>query len=498
VFYQVYPRSFACAENPDGVGDLRGVINRLDHIVGLGVDAIWLSPLFSSPQVDHGYDVSDYFTIDPTFGTMADFDELLDAVHANGLRLLLDLVPNHTSDQHDWFRTAVAAGRGSRQRERYLFRDGRGDLPPTDVVGSFSGAPVWTRVREPDGSPGQWYFHLFSAEQPDLNWSDPSVLEGFERVWRHWLDKGVDGFRVDVADHLTKDVDRTDVREGNSLLDHEPGNRTHQVWQAFRAVLDGYRHEPTAIGEIWSDAALYSGAREFPLTFGFPLLQAGWDSVAVRGAIDEVLGRGVSPVWVIDNHDTARSATRLGSVARSRALTMVMLALPGAACIYQGQELGLPNVDDLPEEVLADPIWEGSGRADRGRDGCRVPIPWSGTDPPFGFSLVPPWLPQPPGFREYTVQGQTRSPSSTLSLTRDWVHLRRQLPELHAGPMVWLDDRPDRLHFSRQVGDHRLEVLANLGDRPIPLATGEVLAHSAPVVVDGVLPPDTAVWLRPE
>ncbi len=456
MFYQVYPRSFACAENPEGIGDLRGLITRLDHIVRLGADAIWLSPVFSSPQVDHGYDVSDYFTIDPIFGTMADFDELLEAVHSRGLRLLLDLVPNHTSDQHEWFMGAVAAGRGSPQRARYLFRDGRGpdgDLPPTDVVGSFSGASVWTRVIEPDGSPGQWYFHLFTAEQPDLNWAEPAVLEGFEQIWRYWLDKGVDGFRVDVADHLTKDVDRTGVRDGNSLLEHDPGNRTHQVWRAFREVLDGYQHEPTAIGEIWSDAGLYGGAREFPLTFAFPLLKAGWDAAALRTAIEGVLSAAGTHVWVIDNHDTPRSATRLGSVARSRALTLLMLALPGAACLYQGQELGLPNVDDLPDEVLTDPIWQGSGRVDRGRDGCRVPLPWEGAGPPFGFSTARPWLPQPARFAEYTVQEQNRSPSSTLSLTRAWVGQRRQHPELHAGLLVWLDDRPDRLHFGREFGE---------------------------------------------
>jgi alpha-glucosidase len=309
VIYQVYPRSYACAHNSDGIGDLPGLIERLDHIVNLGVDAIWLSPVFTSPQVDHGYDVSDYYDIDPIFGTMADFRQLLDLTHGRGLRLLLDMVPNHTSNQHRWFQEAVRAGRGSPERDRYLFRDGRGDQPPTDVVGSFTGTSVWTRVVEPDGSPGQWYFHLYTAEQPDLNWANPCVLEQFTQIWRFWLDMGVDGFRVDVADSLTKDVDRNDVRDGNSLLTHHTGNRTHEVWLALREVLDSYDHQPTAIAEAWSGSDAYGDA--LPSSFAFPLLKAGWDAVALREAIDDVLSPGGVPVWVIDNHDTPRSATRL-------------------------------------------------------------------------------------------------------------------------------------------------------------------------------------------
>lgn len=502
VIYQVYPRSFACAENPDGIGDLRGLIDRLDHIVGLGVDAMWLSPVFASPQVDHGYDVSDFYTIDPIFGTMADFHELLHVAHERGLRLLIDMVPNHTSDQHAWFTAAVAAGRGSPQRSQYLFRDGRGvdgDMPPTDVVGSFTGRSVWTRVVEPDGSPGQWYFHLFTAEQPDLNWADPWVLEQFERIWRFWLDMGVDGFRVDVADHLTKDVDRNDVRDGNSLLTHDPGNRTHQVWRALRATLADYEHEPTAIAEMWSGSAFYR--HEFPLSFGFPLLKAGWGADALRAAVCGVLASdGAVPVWVIDNHDTPRSASRLGpgeiGLGRSRALTLLMLALPGAVCLYQGQELGLPNVDNLPEEVLSDPVWQRSGGVDRGRDGCRVPLPWSGLKPPFGFSSGRSWLPQPPEFAQYTVQRQSMDPVSTLSLVKNWVGLRRRRPELRHGSLTWLDDGPGRLHFRRRVGDSALEVLVNLGDESIPLGGGEILAHLGPRPPQGVLPPNSAVWLE--
>ncbi|MBK9435068.1 MAG: alpha-amylase [Micrococcales bacterium] len=494
VFYQIYPRSYACAGSSQGVGDLRGIIDRLDHVVGLGVDAVWLSPVFCSPQVDHGYDVSDYYAIDPIFGTMADFDELLQAAHDRGLRVLLDMVPNHTSDQHAWFTAAVAAGRGARERDWYLFRDGRGAdgaVPPTDVLGSFTQTPVWTRVTEPDGTPGQWYFHLFTAEQPDLNWLNPAVLAAFEQIWRFWLDKGVDGFRVDVADHLTKDVDRNDVRFGNDLLTHDADNRTHEVLRALRSTLRGYEHQPTAIGEIWSGGASYSSDDEFPQTFGFPILKAGWDAPALRAAIQEVLA-DTEPVWVIDNHDTPRSASRLGP-ARSRALTLLMLGLPGAACLYQGQELGLPNVDDLPDEVLADPVWQRSGGTDRGRDGCRVPLPWSGSQPPFGFcdDEVEPWLPQPPQFAGFTVESQRRDPTSTLELTRRWLGVRKQL--VGAG-FQWRDEAPDRVHFQRPTDTGTIDVLMNLGDTSIALPPGRILAHSDPKPPDGWLPPDAAVW----
>jgi alpha-glucosidase len=507
VVYQVYPRSFACADNPDGVGDLRGIIGRLDHIVDLGVDAIWLSPVFGSPQADHGYDVSDYCGIDPVFGTMADFDELLAAAHARGLRVLIDMVPNHTSDRHPWFRSAVAAGPGSPDRGRYLFRDGRGDLPPTDVVSSFGGGTVWTRVVEPDGSPGQWYFHLFASEQPDLDWTDPQVLADFEEIWRFWLARGVDGFRVDVADHLTKDVGRTDMPEGNQLLEHGPDNRTHEVWRAFRKMLDAYTPPRAAVGEIWAEAdahGLYCRPDEFPSAFAFGLLKAGWDVRALRAAVDDALRErgalGTVPAWVIDNHDTPRSATRLGpgevGLARSRALTQMMLALPGSVYLYQGQELGLPNVDALPSEVLQDPIWARSDFTDRGRDGCRVPLPWSGDEPPFGFSEpgVRPWLPQPAAFGALTVQRQAADPDSTLNLVRRLLHLRAAAPELRGGSLAWLDDRPDRLHFERQAGPRRVRVLVNLGEVPLDLPAGGVLAASGPLT-GGRLPPDTAVWM---
>ena len=502
VVYQVYPRSFACARNPDGVGDLRGLINHLDYIADLGVDAVWLSPIYPSPQADHGYDVSDYCAIDPLFGTMADFDEFLAAAHHRGLRVLMDMVANHTSDQHPWFRAAVAGGRGSSERRRYLFREGRGDLPPTDVVSSFGGGPVWTQVREPDGTPGQWYFHLFAAEQPDLDWSAPELLPDFERIWRFWLDKGVDGFRVDVADHLTKDVDRTDLPEGNMLLDHH-ADQTHRVWRALRTLLGSYSPPRTAVGEVWAtgeELALYCRADEFPTAFAFSFLKAGWDATRLRDAVAAGLGMGPTCAWVLDNHDTPRSASRLGvnGLRRSRALTQLMLALPGSVYLYQGQELGLPQVE-LPDEALADPIWQRSAGLDRGRDGCRVPLPWSGDATPFGFAPagVEPWLPQPSSFAALTVEGQQSDPGSTLNFVRRLLALRRESSALRHGSFS-CSDGGGRLHLVRESDSERIEVLVNLGTSAVRVPAGVVVAASCEMTDGPLLPPDAAVWVRSE
>lgn len=512
VFYQIYPRSFAEAGTATGVGNLQGVISRLPYIADLGADAIWLSPIFVSPQKDHGYDVADYFDIDPLFGTLADFDELVAQAHNLGLRVTVDLVPNHTSDQHEWFQAAVAAGPGSPERSRYLFRDGRGpsgDEQPTPVVSSFSG-PAWSRITEPDGSPGQWYFHLFASEQPDLNWENPEVLAEFERVWRFWLDRGVDGFRVDVADHLTKDISRTDKAEGNQLLDHGPDVRTHEVWRRFREILNEYTPARTAVGEIWAvgdDQALYGRPDEFPLLFNFRFLKAGWDAVELRAAIDEALLRrgsaGATPAWVIDNHDIVRSATRLSAdpevgLARSRALSFLMLCLPGTIYLYQGQELGLPNVDDLPDEVLQDPIWERSGHTDRGRDGCRVPLPWSVAGASLGFVDNPevrPWLPQPDSYAELAVAEQQQRADSTLQLFRELLLLRHENDALRRGSLVWLPAEPDVVRLERQQGDQRLEVMMNASERPVALPSGTTLISSAPFGEDRTLLPNTACCL---
>jgi alpha-glucosidase len=510
VFYQVYPRSFAGTDPRKPTGDLPGVTSKLDALVELGVDALWLSPIFTSPQADHGYDVSNYTQVDPMFGTMADFNHLLKQAHALGLRVTIDLVPSHTSAEHEWFREAVASPPGSSLRDRYLFREGRGragDQPPTGAISTFGG-PAWTRVVGNDGVAEQWYFHLFAPEQPDLNWANPEVLVEFERIWRFWLDKGVDGFRIDVADHLTKNIDRPWDKAGSGLLDHSPANRTHEVWRSLRDVLDSYQPPRMAVGEVWatgSDLDSYGRPDEFPLVFDFSFLLAGWDPTAVKTAIASGLDReqriGTTPTWVMDNHDMVRSATRYADspevgLARSRAMSTVMLALPGAVFLYQGQDLGLPNVDDLPEESLQDPIWQRSGRTIRGRDGCRVPLPWIQAEPEFGFKPagVPPWLPLPQSFADLAVDQQVADPDSTWRLCQQLLSLRRRHVAHNDAKFDWQPSPIGVLSFTVGNSHSRIHVLANFTNETHAF-TGEVLVSSRAESPAGVLLPNSAFWL---
>ena len=530
VVYQVYPRSFADADG-DGVGDLRGITSRLDYLAGLGVDAIWIGPCFVSPQVDHGYDVADYRAIDPLFGTLADMDALVAAAHARGIRVVLDFVPNHTSDQHPWFRAAVAAGRGSPERAKYHFRDGRGiqgERPPSNWRSAFGG-PSWTRVTEPDGSPGQWYCHLFAAEQPDLNWANPEVLAEFEDVLRYWLGRGIDGFRIDVADALIKDPAFPDTPDGGPVIPKGPDSPVHAVYRAFRRVLDAFPGDRTAVIETGADdatVALFLRPDEMPLAFNFRLVHAFPEAAAVREAVASTLAAnalvGATATWVTDNHDTTRSVTRYGRRARlagayvpgelrvsdggaadeaagrrrARAMALVLLAMPGAACLYQGQELGLPNVDDLPEAALQDPIWERSGHTVRGRDGCRVPMPWSGDRPPFGFtSSGSPWLPMPPDWAELTVEAQAPDPASMLSLYRAALRLRREHGALGSGELRWVAGRaPDVIELDMVGGGETVRVLVNFGARPLPLPRGACLLSSVELD-DGRLPAEATAWV---
>jgi alpha-glucosidase len=413
VVYQIYPRSFSDS-NGDGTGDLRGITERIGYLADLGVDALWLGPFFKSPQVDHGYDVSDYRDVDPLFGTLADFDDLLAAAHAHGIRVTIDFVPNHTSDQHAWFQDALAAPAGSPQRERYLFADGRDGGPPNNWRSVFGG-PSWTQV--PDG---QWYYHLFAKEQPDLNWRNPEVLAEFVDVLKFWLDRGVDGFRIDVSDALIKDAALPDTATGEPVIPKDDTSGVHEVYRAFRRLFDTYAHDPMAVIETGAPddiVALFLRPDEMQLAFNFRFVKAGWNAMKLREAIDESRAAnatvGAPTTWVIDNHDTPRSVTRYGALMelagdyvpgtmnqgpqgavdialglrRSRAMALLLLALPGSAYLYNGQELGLENIDDLPEEALQDPIWERSGHTVRGRDGCRIPMPWSGAEPPFEFTI---------------------------------------------------------------------------------------------------------------
>jgi alpha-glucosidase len=531
VVYQVYPRSFADAGG-DGVGDLRGITSRLDYLVELGVDAIWIGPCFTSPQVDHGYDVADYRAVDPLFGTLADMDDLIAAAHARGIRVTLDFVPNHTSDQHPWFRAAVVAGRGSPERARYHFRDGRGpggDRPPNNWRAVFGGSS-WKRVAEPDGTPGQWYYHLFAAEQPDLDWANTEVLAEFADVLRFWLDRGIDGFRIDVADALVKDPAFPDTPDGEALIAKDADSPVHGVYRAFRGVLDAYPGDRMAVIETGAEddiVALFLRPDEMPLAFSFRFVHASPDAASLREAVESTLAAnslyGAPATWVTDNHDTTRSVTRYGRSARltgpyvpgemrvghegavdlavgtrrARAVALLQLALPGAAYLYQGQELGLPNVDDLPESALQDPVWELSGHANHGRDGCRVPLPWSGHRPPFGFSTAATtWLPQPQTWASLTVEAQAADPASTLSLYRAALRLRREHRALGRGAPRWVEGTaPDVLALDLVGADETVRVVANFGAPPVALPVGEVLLASSPLE-EGLLPRDAAAWVR--
>jgi alpha-glucosidase len=511
VFYQVYPRSFADS-NGDGVGDLDGVAARLDYLSMLGVDAIWINPVTVSPMADHGYDVSDPRDVDPLFGGVVALERLIAAAHARNIRVTMDLVPNHTSSAHPWFQAALAAGPGSAQRERYIFRDGSGPdalAPPNNWVSVFGG-PAWTRVIEPDGNPGQWYLHLFDAEQPDLNWDNPEVFDDFEKTLRFWLERGVDGYRLDVAHGMAKppglpDMDITDTEllrntDDDPRFNHEG---VHAIHRNIRSVLDDYPGA-VAVGEVWvydnEKFAQYLRPDELHLGFNFRLLRADFDSAVIRDAIENSLAAAAiedaTPTWTLANHDVDREVTRYGGgdvgLARARAMAMVMLALPGAVFIYNGQELGLPNVE-LPDEVLQDPVWERSKHTERGRDGCRVPMPWEGDAPPFGFSEGPDtWLPIPPEWATLTVHKQLGQSGSTLSFFRRILELRRARTEFGEARVDWLPSAAGTMVFRLSS---ELTCALNTGQQPMPLPTAELIIASGPLE-DGALPPNTAAWLR--
>ncbi|MCV7281199.1 glycoside hydrolase family 13 protein [Mycolicibacterium flavescens] len=511
VFYQVYPRSFQDS-NGDGVGDLDGVSARLGYLKALGVDALWLNPVMVSPMADNGYDVADPRDIDPLFGDLAAMDRLTAAAHDLGMKVTMDLVPNHTSSAHPWFQAALAAGPGSTQRRRYIFRDGAGAdgaEPPNNWLSIFGG-PAWTRVTEADGRPGQWYLHLFDVEQPDLNWENPEVFDDLERTLRFWLDRGVDGFRIDVAHGMAKPRDLPDmpIVKPEMLLaemDDDPrfnDDGVHEIHRRIRRVFDDYP-DAVAIGEVWvydnEQFARYVRPDELHLGFNFRLVRAGFDAADIRDAIENSMAAvelvGATPTWTLANHDVEREPTRYGGgpvgLARAKAMALVMLALPGAVFVYNGEELGLPNAD-LPDEALRDPVWERSGHTRRGRDGSRVPMPWQGDAPPFGFSdTADTWLPIPPEWSALTVEKQLADPSSTLTFFRRAIEFRCQRSEFDGPTVEMLDSPAGSVVFHASGG---LVCVLNAGDGAIPLPEGEVLLASGDVV-DGALPPDTAAWL---
>ncbi|GAA3599878.1 glycoside hydrolase family 13 protein [Kribbella ginsengisoli] len=529
VVYQIYPRSFADS-NGDGVGDLPGIISRVPYLTSLGIDAVWLSPFYPSALADGGYDVDDYRDVDPRLGTLSDFDDLVAALHGAGIKLIVDIVPNHTSNLHTWFQEALAAGPGSAARDRYIFRDGAGpdgSEPPSDWDSVFGGS-AWAQT--PDG---QWYLHLFAAEQPDLNWDNSEVRDDFLTTLRFWSDRGVDGFRVDVAHALVKDLteplpSKTVLpRQSESLGAHPLWDRegVHEIYREWRKVLNSYDPPRSAVAEAFVPAARrarYASADGLGQAFNFDLLQADWDFGKFRQVIEENLAlaeeNGSSSTWVFSNHDVVRHATRYGlprdpeglwqdgkawllsngteptvdveqGLRRARAAVLLMLALPGSAYLYQGEELGLQEVGELPAASLQDPAYFRSKGAEKGRDGCRVPLPWTIGGLSFGFGSGGSHLLQPTWFGGYSVEAQESDPTSTLTLYRKALAVRRGL-QTNAG-LEWIDGVEWSLHFTRPGG---WQSVTNFGAAPIELPEGAVVLSSAPLDGDK-LPTDTTAWL---
>ena len=532
VVYQVYPRSFADS-NADGIGDLPGLTSRIDYLAGLGVDAIWLSPFYPSALADGGYDVADYRDVHPQLGTLDDFDALVGAAHAAGVRVIVDIVPNHTSNLHPWFVEALAAEPGSPARDRYIFRDGTGpggSEPPSDWISHFGGS-AWTRVPGPDGRGGQWYCHLFAPEQPDLNWDNREVRDDFLTTLRFWSDRGVDGFRIDVAHALAKDL--SEPLRSKPTLEDDPDmpldgsdplydrNEVHEIYAEWRKVMNEYSPPRTAVAEAFAPSerrALYARPTGLGQAFNFDLLKAHYDAGAFREVItfclNEAAKAGSSSTWVLSNHDVVRHATRYALPAgldldewlmtdgtlpvadeaaglrRARAATLLMLALPGSSYLYQGEELGLHEVADLPAHALQDPIWQRTLNEKKGRDGCRVPLPWSHEGASFGFGSGHSWLPQPAGFSKTAVAAQHSQPASTLELYREALRVRRQLQT--SEELEWLPSgHPDVLHFVRPGGWH---CISNFGAETLALPDGVTRVSSVPHPA-GVLPAESTVWL---
>ncbi|HEY7626658.1 MAG TPA: glycoside hydrolase family 13 protein [Ilumatobacteraceae bacterium] len=548
VVYQLYPRSFADS-NGDGIGDLEGIRQHLDHLRGLGVEAIWLTPCFPSPQRDHGYDVADYFDIEPAYGSLDDFDRLMAAATERGIRIMLDVVPNHCSSEHAWFKAAVQAGPGSPERARYWFRDGQGangDEPPNNWRAIFGG-PAWTRVTEADGTPGQWYLHTFSPWQPDFNWYNPEVVDYFDRMLRFWFDRGVDGFRVDAVPVLGKHPELPDIPNLTAGLTGAEAWRLnvyghfyetgHDVWKHWREVIDEYershpgRHLVTISESYGKPASIleYLRGDEFHQTFGFDLMLVTWLPEPMRKSIADSIDMledvsGV-PAWTLNNHDTQRIVTRLGRLnandpkawtgnnlkyidapidlelgrRRARAAVMLTAALPGALYLYQGEELGLEEYLDMPDEARQDPLFIGTNGKELGRDGCRAPLPWtSDASTSFGFSpsAVKPWLPQPADWAPLSVEREEADPNSMLRFYR---HLLATRPQL-TGDLKWVDSpHPDCLAFERDGTLVVLNTGAAAVDLPDSLVAGRaLLLASQPDATARRVPSDTCVWLRAE
>ena len=540
VVYQIYPRSFADA-NGDGLGDIPGVTSRAGYLEKLGIDAVWLSPFYPSALADGGYDVADYRNVDPRLGTLEDFDAMLATLHARGIRVIVDIVPNHTSDLHEWFQEARLAGRGSPERDRYIFREGKGpngDEPPTDWISSFGG-PAWTRVAD-----GQWYLHSFAPEQPDLNWAHPDVRADFLKTIRFWSDRGVDGFRIDVAHMLTKDLSMEELPTWEELQ-ALPKDGFHPIWDRddvqevyaeWRKAFNEYDPPRMAVAEAWvaSDRVpRYANPNSLGQSFNFDLLEADFEADQFRRIVSHNLelakASGSSSTWVLSNHDVVRHPTRYGlpnparrpdgkpavkhgeewlrggedapvldrerGLRRGRAATLFILGLPGSTYIYQGEELGLHEVSELTEADRQDPTYFRTNGYEPGRDGCRVPLPWKSSGTSLGFGNddgETPHFPQPDWFAKFSVESEEGDLESPLWMYRTALGLRRDLETDEA--LEWLETgREDVLAFRRPNG---WTVVTTFGTEPFAWPVdGVVLASEHVEKGSGLIPGETTVWL---
>jgi alpha-glucosidase len=528
VVYQVYIRSFADA-NGDGIGDLAGVRSRLPYLRDLGVDALWFNPWYPSPLADTGYDISDYRSIDPAFGTLDEAQQLIAEARALGIRTIVDIVPNHVSDQHPWFQEAIASPSGSPARDRFWFRPGTGVDGSEAPNGwqSIFGGPAWTRTTDANGNPGDWYLHLFAPEQPDLNWTHPDVWTEHEDVIRFWFDRGVAGVRIDSAALLVKDPALAEETADSAPGEHpfQDRDQLHEIYRRWRAIADSYVEPRVLVGEVWlPDAerfARYLRPDELHTAFNFDFLACPWEPGPMRTSIDSALAAhapvGAPATWVLSNHDVTRPVTRYGradtsfafeskregtptdlarGTRRARAAALLAMALPGSMYVYQGEELGLPEVEDIPSDRRQDPMWHRSGGVDPGRDGCRVPLPWAGQRPPFAFSADGagrPWLDQPADWAPLTVEAESDDPASMLNLYRSGLRLRQSLPALGDGDLRWLPSSDSVLAFAR--GEDFI-CLVNFGPDPVDLPDGASVLLASSELEGGALPYDSTVWLR--